>query len=173
MTDTLRNGIMTIPIGNLTDMKKILVTTASTTTGVKKSPRIGFFKDQKGVNVVEFLLILAILVVLALLIVPNLNFFLGVDKKINAANIEAVNVRAAAFAYKDYEGKGKYPSDSDALWQEPPKPGDYIGQPRAYYTFDIGTGRILDATMDTPGHIPADPWTGIRWDYSSGSWVKE
>lgn len=148
MTDTLRNGIMTIPIGNLTDMKKILVTTASTTTGVKKSPRIGFFKDQKGVNVVEFLLILAILVVLALLIVPNLNFFLGVDKKINAANIEAVNVRAAAFAYKDYEGKGKYPSDSDALWQEPPKPG----------TTSVSRELIIPLTSAPAGYWMR-PWT--------------
>lgn len=152
-------------------MKKILVTTASTTTGEKKSPHTGVFSDQKGVNVVEFLLIAAILVVLALLIVPNLNLFLGIDTKLAAANTEALNVRAAALACET--NNGKYPSDSDALWQEPPKPGDYIGQPRAYYTFDIGTGRILNATTDSPGHIPVDPWTGIRWDYSSGSWVKE
>ena len=152
-------------------MKKILVTTASARIGVIKNARTSILKDQTGVNVVEFLLIAAILVVLALLIVPNLNLFLGTDTKIAAANTEALNVRAAALAYET--NNGKYPSDSDALWQEPPRPGDYIGQPRAYYTFDIGTGRILDATMDTPEHIPADPWAGIRWDYTSGSWVKE
>jgi type II secretory pathway pseudopilin PulG len=156
---------------SIKNMKKILVTTASTTTGVKKSPRTGIFSDQTGVNVIEFLLIAAILVVLALLIVPNLNLFLGTDSKIAAANTEALNVRAAALAYET--NNGKYPSNSDVLWNEPPKPGDYIGQPGAYYTFDIGTGRILDATTDTQEHIPVKPWTGIRWDYTSGSWVKE
>ena len=158
-------------------MKKILVTTASARIGVNKNARTSILKDQTGVNIVEFLLIAAILVVLALLVVPNLNLFLGIDTKLAAANTEALNVRAAAIAYRANPepsgGGGKYPSDSDALWQEPPRPGDYIGQPRAYYTFDIGTGRILDATMDTPEHIPADPWAGIRWDYTSGSWVKE
>ena len=152
---------------SIKNMKKILVTTASTTTGVKKSPHTGIFSDQTGVNVVEFLLIAAILVVLALLIVPNLNLFLGIDSKIAAANTEALNVRAATLAYENNHSS-IYPSDSDVLWS-----GDYIGQPRAYYTIDKGTGRILDATTDTIGHLPADPWTGIRWDYTSGSWVKE
>jgi hypothetical protein len=105
------------------------------------------------------------------MVVPNVNMFLGVDKKLAAANTEAINIRAAAIAY-EVNHPGIYPLDSDILWNEPPVPGDYIGQPRAYYTFDVGTGRILDATTDTLGHIPSNPWTGIRWDYTSGSWVK-
>ena len=100
-----------------------------------------------------------------------INTFLGFDQKIAAASVEAMNVKDAAIAYELNEGK--FPSDSDVLWNERPKPGDYIGQPRAYYTFDIGTGRILNANTDTPEHIPSDPWTGIRWDYTSGSWVKQ
>jgi hypothetical protein len=110
--------------------------------------------------------------VLALIVVPNLNLFLGVDRKLAAANIEAQNVRAAAIAFFE-NNKGVYPSDSDALWTEPAKADDYIGQPQAYYTFDIGTGRILTATTDTVGHIPAKAWTGIKWDYTKGSWVKQ
>jgi Flp pilus assembly pilin Flp len=147
-------------------MKKILVTTASTTKGVKKSPHAGVFRDQRGVNVIEFLLIAAILVVLALLIIPNLNIFLGIDKKIAAANNEALNVRAAGLNY--YNDEGVYPADSDALLDK-----NYIAPPHAYYTFDKGTGRILSGSTDTIGHLPVDPWTSIRWDYTTGSWVKE
>ncbi|HEX9896624.1 MAG TPA: hypothetical protein VGA85_03065 [Dehalococcoidales bacterium] len=147
-------------------MNKILVTTTSVIKGIKQNLRIGFLKDQRGVNVVEFLLIAAILVVLALVIIPNLNMFLGTDKKIAAANTEALNMRAAALNY--FNDEGVYPEDSDILSSK-----DYIGEPRAYYTFNKGTGRIMDATMDTINHLPADPWKGIHWDYTSGSWVKE
>jgi competence protein ComGC len=126
----------------------------------------GVFRDQLGVNVVEFLLIVAILVVLALLIIPNINVFLGTDKKIAQANVEALNIRTAAVAYESNESR--FPTDSEELLN-----GDYIGEPRAYYTFDVGTGRILNATVDTLGHLPSNPWSGIRWDYISGSWVKQ
>jgi type II secretory pathway pseudopilin PulG len=128
-------------------------------------------KKQGGFNVIEFLIFVAFLVLLGLVVIPNVNLFLGVDRKLAAANVEAFNVRAAAIAYQD--NNGKYPVDSDVLWHDPSQSGDYLGQPHAYYSIDIGTGRILDATTDTVGHIPADPWKGIRWDYASGSWVKE
>lgn len=136
-------------------------------SSVKKNSRRNPLHDQRGVNVVEFLLIIAILVVLALMIIPNINTFLGVDKKIAAANVEAQNVRAAVLAYEN-NNPGVYPADSDVLVTE-----NYIGEIRAYYTIDKGKGRIINAAMDTIGHIPDDPWTGIRWDYSSGSWVKQ
>jgi len=151
-------------------MEKIHMIIASAKTGLKKTFRSRVAKDQHGFTIVEFLIFAAIIALIALLVIPNLNLFLGVDKKLAAANVEALNVKAAVIAYE--ANNGKYPSDSDSLWQEPPKPGDYIGQPRAYYTIDIGTGRIINATTDTVGHIPNNPWTGIRWDYTSGSWVK-
>jgi competence protein ComGC len=151
-------------------MRKIPVIAGMPGKGMKRTFRSCGLKDQAGFNIVEFLIFVAFLVVLALLVIPNMNLFLGVDKKLAAANVEALNVKAAAVAYE--ANSGKYPADSDSLWQEPPQPGDYIGQPRAYYTFDIGTGRILNATTDEVGHIPNNPWTGIRWDYTSGSWVK-
>jgi len=152
-------------------MKKLLDTIASEKRRTLKTLRNGLFNDQRGVNVVEFLLIAAILVVLAILVIPNINIFLGTDKKIAEANVEAMNVKAAAVAYEANEGK--FPADSDVLWSDPPKPGDYVGQLRAYYTFDVGTGRILNATVDTIGHLPSNPWEGIRWNYNSGSWVKQ
>jgi len=151
-------------------MEKTHVIVAPASTGLKKTFRSRVAKDQHGFTIVEFLIFAAIIALIALLVIPNLNLFLGVDKKLAAANVEALNVKAAVLAYET--NHGKYPSDSDSLWNEPPKPGDYIGQPRAYYTFDIGTGRIINATTDTVGHVPNNPWTGIRWDYTSGSWVK-
>ena len=143
---------------------------ASKCTG--KTFRTTILRDQRGFSVLEFLIFVAIIVLLALIVVPNMNLFLGVDKKISAANIEAFNVRAAANSYRANPlptgGDGKYPSDSDVLITY-----NYVGQPRAYYTFDIGTGRILDATIDTGGHVPTNPWVGIKWDFTSGSWVKQ
>lgn len=127
-------------------------------------------KHQHGFNVIEVLIFVAVLVVLGLMVVPNVNLFLGIDKKLANANLEATNMRIAAIAYE--ANNGKFPSNSDELWSEPADISDYVGKPRAYYEFDIGTGRILSATTDTIDHIPADPWTGIRWDYNSGSWVK-
>jgi len=128
-------------------------------------------KDQHGFSALEFILVLALLAVIGLLVIPNLNLFLGIDKKIAEANTEAMNMKTAAIAFES--NTGKYPSDSSVLWNDPPQAGDYTSQPRAYYTFDIGTGRILNATTDTIEHIPTNPWTGIRWDYTSGSWVKQ
>jgi competence protein ComGC len=131
---------------------------------------IGFTKNQRGFNVIEVLIFLAVLVVLGLMVVPNINLFLGIDKKLAAANVEAANMKVAAIAYES--NTGKFPSNSDALWSNPSQFTDYVGKPRAYYEFDIGTGRILSATVDTIGHVPENPWTGIRWDFETGSWVK-
>ena len=135
----------------------------------KKEFLVNVHRDQKGFNLLGLLAFVAVVVVLALLVIPNINLFLGVDKKLNDANLEAFNVRAAAMAYQANKANGdKYPADSDVLWNN-----DYVGQPRAYYTFDIGNGRIITATTDTLGHIPLNPWVGIKWDFASGSWVKQ
>ena len=127
--------------------------------------RLGFLRAQRGVGIFEIVILLAVIVVLAVIIVPNTNLFLGIDKKINDANLEAANVRTAAIAY-EINHQGNYPADSDILLNA----GNYIGILRAYYTFDVGTGRITSATMDTIEHIPANPWTGITWDSTSDTW---
>jgi competence protein ComGC len=129
--------------------------------------RLGFLSDQRGVGIFEIVIVIAIIVVLAIIVVPNANLFLGVDKKINAANLEAANVRTAAVAY-EINHQGKYPADSDVLLNA----GNYITIPRAYYIFDAGTGRITSATMDTIEHIPANPWTGISWNNTTDTWGK-
>ena len=147
-------------------MKRINIVAIAASKCTKKNYLINFFRDQQGFNLLGFLAFVAIVVVIALLVIPNINLFLGVDKKLAAANVEAFNVRTAAIAYEN--NTGKYPADSDMLLA-----GNYVDQLRAYYTIDTGNGRILDATMDNVGHIPTNPWTGIRWDFTSGSWVKQ
>ena len=153
-------------------MKKMNIINIAANKCTKNNHLVSVHRDEKGFNVLGFLAFVAVVVVLLLLFIPNVNLFLGIDKKLNEANLEAFNVRAAAMAY-EVNHPGVYPSDSDALWSAPSAPGDYVGEPRAYYTFDVGTGRIIDAETSTEGHIPANPWTGIRWDFTSGSWVKQ
>ena len=128
-------------------------------------------RDQSGLNILGILLI-AVVAVLSLLVIPNINLFMETDKKINATNLEAFDVRVAAIAYYENDN-GIYLVDSNGLWTNPPRLGDYVGQPRAYYTVDIGNGRILDAITGDPEHVSANAWTGIRWDYTSGSGVEE
>jgi competence protein ComGC len=151
--------------------EKMNIVNVAANNSARRNLLIRVHRDQKGFNVLGFLAFVAVVVVLALLFIPNVNLFLGIDKKINAANVEALNVRAAVIAYE--ANTGKYPDNSDVLWSDPPGADDYMSQPRAYYTFSKGTGRIIDATYDVEGHIPANPWTGIKWDNTSDSWVKQ
>ena len=148
-------------------MKNMNITNVVAPESSGQTRRLGFLRAQRGVGIFEIVIALAVIVVLAIIIIPNANLFLGVDKKINAANLEAANVKTAAISY-EINNKGKYPADSDILLNA----GNYIGIPRAYYTFDAGTGRITSATMDTLEHIPANPWTGIVWDNTTDTWVK-
>ena len=150
-------------------MKKMNLLDVAENKCKKKNFLVSVHRDQKGFNVLGFLAFVAVVVVVGLLVIPNITLFLGIDKKINAANLEAFNVRAAAFAY-EVNHPGIYPTDSDVLWNDPL---GYIDELHAYYTFNIGNGRIIDATFDTAGHVPANPWTGIKWDYTSGSWLKQ
>ena len=131
----------------------------------------GFFGNQRGFNVIEFLIFVVVLVLAAIIVVPNINLFFGKQTTIDSANVEAASVRAAANSYEI--NTGKYPANSNALWSNPAGPDDYIAQPRAFYTFDIGTGRILTATINDPNNMPANPWVGIQWNFSTDSWAKQ
>ena len=131
-----------------------------------------FCEDQRGITPIELILVIVVIGVMVFVLAPNISSLMGSDKKISAANTEALNVKTAALNY--LENKGKYPPDSDSLWNAAPLPSDYLSsQPRAYYSIDLGTGKISGASMDTIGHIPANPWTGIKWDITTDSWVKK
>ncbi|RPI52583.1 MAG: hypothetical protein EHM49_05350, partial [Deltaproteobacteria bacterium] len=86
-------------------MRKILVKISTAGKGT--------LREQSGFNIIEFLIFAALIVMLALIVVPNINMFMGVDKKIAAAIIEAINMKTAAIAYE--ANTGKYPADSDIL----------------------------------------------------------
>jgi competence protein ComGC len=152
-------------------MKRMNETNSFMNKCPRNNRRISILSDQRGFNVIEFLVFVAFIVLLGVVVIPNLNLFLGVDRKIAAANVEAANMRSAAISY-EVNHSGVYPANSDILWNNPPASTDYVGQPRAYYTFDVGTGRILDAAVDAE-HVPTNAWSGIRWDFTSGSWVKQ
>jgi len=61
-----------------------------------------------------------------------MNLFLGVDRKIAAANVEAANMRSAAISY-ELNHSGVYPANSDILWNNPPASTDYVAS-RAHIT---------------------------------------
>jgi type II secretory pathway pseudopilin PulG len=156
-------------------MKRIFGKTAPPGQGSAGDSLRHFCEDQKGITLIELILVIAVTGALVFVVAPNISSFMGSDKLIAAANTEALNVKTAAISYlENPESNGKYPPDSDKLWHDPPLPTDYISsQPRAYYTIDIGTGKISSASADTIGHIPANPWTGIKWDTLTDSWVKK
>ena len=135
------------------------------------SSRVNILKDQRGFNIIEFLMLVAIVLVVVLVVVPNLSLFLGVDRKLANANVEASNMRFAAMAYE--KNTGKYPVNSDALWTDPPGPGDYAPRPHAFYTFDVVNGRILSASTDISENNGTTPWQGIKWDNAGDSWEKQ
>ena len=135
------------------------------------SSRVSILKDQRGFNIIEFLMLVALVLVVVLVVVPNLSLFLGVDRKLGSANVEASNMRFAAMAYE--KNTGKYPVNSDALWTDPPGPGDYAPRPHAFYIFDAGNGRILSASTDITENNGIAPWSGIKWDNAGDNWVKQ
>jgi len=138
------------------------------TTG---SSHAGIFTDQRGFNIIEFLMLVALVLLVVLVVVPNLSLFLGVDKKLANANVEASNMRFAAMAYE--KNTGKYPANSDAFWTDPPGPSDYAPRPHAFYTFDVGNGRIISASTDISENNGITPWSNIKWDNTGDSWVKQ
>ena len=128
-------------------------------------------KDKRGFTAIELIIIIAILAILTAVVVPSVSSLITTGN-ITAANIEALNIKTAASAYAS--NNGSFPSDSDYLWNDPTETDEYISSPpRAYYIFDTNTGKITNATFNTPGHIPDSPWVGIKWDNTIDLWVKQ
>jgi len=123
-----------------------------------------FHKNQKGFTLMELLIVVAILSVIAGVVILNLGRFLAVGT-LAGANIEAVNVKAAAVAYYAEQNPPAWPSTSDYLGDK------YLaGTLRAtYYFYEAGekAGLIHLATPVDPGG-----WVGIRWDEPTQKWVR-
>ena len=87
---------------------------------------------QKGLTLIELLIVIAILGIIAAVIIPNIAGFM-VSGRIAAANDELANVRTAALGYYAGVGNNTWPADSDTLAST----GYLSGTLKAAYTFDI------------------------------------
>ncbi|MFO7996989.1 MAG: type II secretion system protein [Dehalococcoidia bacterium] len=110
-------------------------------------------KAQKGLTLIELLIVVAILGIIAAVVIPNLGAFM-VTGRISAANTEVENVKTASLAY--YAENEAWPGDSTEL--EGPD-GFIAGDLTGTYSFDStygwvgnGTGWDLDWVDVEDGH---------------------
>lgn len=94
-------------------------------------------KGQKGLTLIELLIVVAILGIIAAVVIPNLGAFM-VTGRISAANTEVENVKTASLAY--YAENEEWPDTSAVL-------NTYMaGNLTGVYTFDTAWGWITDGT---------------------------
>jgi type IV pilus assembly protein PilA len=121
----------------------------------------GFGRGEKGVTLIELLIVIAILGIIAAVIVLNVGGFMGAGT-LNAANTEAANVKTAAIAYYVEQSPPAWPDTSDDLVGL----GYYSGTIKATYDFD-DTGWIVDTTT-----VPGDWGDAIEWIEADQMWAK-
>ena len=92
---------------------------------------------EKGFSLIELLIVVSILGILATVVVPNVERFVGNQSKV-AANTEMLNVKTAAMAYIGVNGV--FPTSSANLTS-------YLSEtPDGTYIFNSTTGQITSAT---------------------------
>lgn len=90
-------------------------------------------RGEKGLTLIELLIVVAILGIIAAVVIPNLGAFM-VTGRISAANTEVENVKTASLAY--YAEQELWPETSDVL-------NTYMaGNLTGRYTFDTAWGWI-------------------------------
>jgi type IV pilus assembly protein PilA len=88
-------------------------------------------RGEKGLTLIELLIVIAILGIIAAVIIPNIAGFM-VSGRIAAANDELANVRTGALGYYAGVGNNTWPGNSSVLATT----GYLSGTLKADYTFD-------------------------------------
>jgi type IV pilus assembly protein PilA len=127
------------------------------------------YRGEKGLTLIELLIVIAILGIIAAVIIPNIAGFM-ISGRIAAANDELANVRTAALGYYAGVGNSTYwPASSQVLADN----GYLSGTLKAAYTFDIygwvvaGNSTIEGGWGDT---IMFDDFDSSQFGHS-GKWV--
>jgi type IV pilus assembly protein PilA len=136
-------------------------------------------RGEKGLTLIELLIVVAILGIIAAVIIPNIGTFMSMGV-VSAANSEAENVKTASLAY--YADAGVWPadtSDSATVGNTTYTFTDYYaGTLKASYSFD--TDGFLDGVGDpggTGGGTTSSGYSGIHWvnptSTGHGSWIRD
>jgi type IV pilus assembly protein PilA len=88
-------------------------------------------RGEKGLTLIELLIVIAILGIIAAVIIPNIAGFM-ISGRLAAANDELANVRTAALGYYAGVGNNTWPDNSTILSTT----GYLSGTLKAAYTFD-------------------------------------
>jgi len=117
-------------------------------------------RGEKGLTLIELLIVIAILGIIAAVIIPNIAGFM-VSGRIAAANDELANVRTGALGYYAGVGNNTWPATSAVLAVT----GYLSGTLKAAYTFDA------DGWLSGGDPNIANGWgpTIVFTDYVSGS----
>ncbi len=119
-------------------------------------------KGQKGLTLIELLIVVAILGIIAAVVIPNLGSFM-ITGRLSAANTEVENVKTSSLAY--YAENEAWPSSSGDI--------DHLiaGTLTGNYTFDEDYGWVMTGVADWDGIVfdPGD--AGISGGH--GTWVRE
>ena len=141
-------------------------------------------RGEKGLTLIELLIVVAILGIIAAVIIPNIGTFMTMGV-VSAANTEAENVKTASLAY--YADAGIWPTytgDSATVGNTTYYFTDYFaGTLKAAYSFD--TDGFLDGVGDA-GSTPStcsgtgcvsNGYSGIHWQNPAGTghgqWVRD
>ena len=136
-------------------------------------------RGEKGLTLIELLIVVAILGIIAAVIIPNIGTFMTMGV-VSAANTEAENVKTASLAY--YADAGVWPTDtadSATVGNTTYNFTDYFaGTLKASYSFD--TDGFLDGVGDpggSGGGTTSTGYSGIHWQNpvatGHGSWVRD
>ena len=140
-------------------------------------------RGEKGLTLIELLIVVAILGIIAAVIIPNIGTFMSMGT-LSAANSEAESVKTAALAY--YADVQDWPDDTSSEKVVDDKTYKFIdyyaGKLKAKYYFN-DHGFITGTSSpdeDTPT-MTSSEYGGIVWEYpisgvaseGHGQWVRE